>query len=183
MSSHPSMTAFLVLLAAALAAAQSSTPSPAAPSPAPRPCVAAPEHRAFDFWVGEWDVRPADHPERPPSHSRIERIEDGCVIYEQYTTPQGYSGRSFNAYHPEKREWQQFWVDNAGGIHHYRGQAKDGNLYYEAASVALPGEGAPVRLKMTFFNLGKDKVRQFFEKSADGGKTWSKLWDLIYTRR
>ena len=36
---------------------------------------------------------------------------------------------------------------------------------------------------MTFFNLGPDKVRQFFEKSADGGRTWQRSWDLLYTRR
>jgi hypothetical protein len=171
----------LILLLAAGSAAHAQTASPS-PAPPPRPCANAPEHRAFDFWLGEWDVRPAAQPERPPSHSRIEAIEDGCVIYEQYTTPQGYSGRSFNAYDPERKQWQQFWVDNAGGIHHYRGQARDGNLYYEAEGVVLPGELAPVRMKMTFFNLGPDKVRQFFEKSADGGKTWQKSWDLIYTR-
>jgi hypothetical protein len=184
MRAHPAVAfGFLSLLAAAAAAVQAPAPSPPAPAAPPRPCVNAPVHRAFDFWVGEWDVRPSGKPEQPPSHSRIEKIEDGCVIYEQYTTPQGYSGRSFNAYHPEKKEWQQFWVDNTGGIHHYRGQARDGNLYYEAEAVALPGEPVPVRMKMTFLNLGKDKVRQFFEKSSDGGKTWQPSWDLVYTRK
>jgi hypothetical protein len=182
MRSHAAaVCALLALLGHRPATAQTPAPSPSGPPP--RPCANAADHRAFDFWIGEWDVRPAAKPEQPPSHSRIEKIEDGCVILEQYTTPQGYSGRSFNAYDPAKKEWQQFYVDNAGGIHHYRGQAKDGNLYYEAAAVDLPGEKAPVRLKMTFFNLGKDKVRQFFEKSKDGGRTWEKSWDLIYTRR
>jgi hypothetical protein len=181
---HPAYAFGLLSLAAAGAAAvQTPAPSPAVPSPPPRPCASAAPHRSFDFWVGEWDVRPTARPQQPPSHSRIEKIEDGCVIYEQYTTAQGYSGRSFNAYDPDRKDWQQFYVDNAGGIHHYRGQVRDGNLYFEAAAVALPGEAAPVRLKMTFLNLGPDKVRQHFEKSSDGGKTWQPTWDFTYTRK
>jgi hypothetical protein len=162
--------------------AGSQTPS-GAPSSLSRPCVNAPEHRAFDFWLGEWDVRPAAHPERPPSRSRIELVEDGCVLQELYTTPAGYSGRSLNIYDADKARWEQFWVDNQGGLHHYVGQARDGNLYYEAESVRLPSEPAPVRLKMTFFNQGKDRVRQLIEKSTDGGRTYAALWDLIYVRR
>ena len=162
---------------------QLASENPTSSSAPPRPCLSDARYRVFDFWVGEWDVRPTKRPEQPPSQSRIEKIEDGCVIYEQYTTAQGYSGRSFNAYDPERKEWQQFYVDNTGGIHHYRGQAKDGNLYFEAAAVSLPGEAAPVRLKMTFVNQGPDKLRQHFQKSSDGGKTWQPTWDFTYTRR
>lgn len=34
------------------------TPAPAtAQAPPPRPCVSHPAYRAFDFWVGTWDVQ------------------------------------------------------------------------------------------------------------------------------
>jgi hypothetical protein len=148
-----------------------------------RPCVHRPEHRAMDFWVGEWDVRPTGSPDStPPSRSRIELVEDQCVVAEHYTAP-GYSGRSYNLYDVEQKRWEQFWVDNKGGRHHYQGQARDGNIYYEADGVRVVGTPGLVKMKMTFFNQGKDQVRQLGEQSSNGGKTYTVSYDLTYTRR
>jgi hypothetical protein len=176
-------TTFLALLLPGLARAQPPAPSPS-PSPLGRPCEAEPLNRALDFWVGDWDVRPAGAPpSRPPSRSHIERVEDGCVIAEYYTTPQGYSGRSINAYDAAHKRWQQVWMDNQGGVHNYFGEARDGNVYYQADQVYVPGQPKLVKAKMTFFNLGRDQVRQLGEQSTDEGKTWTTAYDLIYTRR
>ena len=174
-----------VLALAARAGAQSAAPTPAAPpKPLGKPCQDAPESRALDFWIGDWDVRPKGAPAgRPPSKSHIERVEDGCVIAEYYTTPQGYSGRSINAYDAVAKRWQQTWMDNQGGVNNYFGQARDGNLYYEADGVYVPGVKKLVKTKMTFFNEGKDQVRQLIEQSEDDGKTYKPAYDLIYTRR
>jgi hypothetical protein len=172
--------AWIVTCVCALAPAAATAAPPVTP-----PCPGRAEHRALDFWVGEWDVRRTGAPETtPPSHSRVELVEDRCVVYESYTTPTGYSGRSFNAYDPEKKRWEQFWVDNMGAIHHYVGQPRDGNMYYEADSVRTQGPGSPLaRVKMTFFDQGKDQVRQLGEQSTDGGKTWTVAYDLTYRRR
>jgi hypothetical protein len=157
----------------------------AAAAPPPPPCPGKAEHRALDFWVGEWDVRRTGAPETtPPSHSRVELVEDQCVVYESYATPAGYSGRSFNAYHPDKKRWEQFWVDNQGALHHYVGQPRDGNMYYEAEGVRTQGPSSPLaRVRMTFFDQGPDQVRQLGEQSTDGGKTWTVAYDLTYRRR
>ncbi|MBV8858050.1 MAG: alpha/beta hydrolase [Acidobacteria bacterium] len=65
------------------ASAQNQAPPAAARAErAQQPCMSAPEHRQFDFWVGEWDVRNARG--RPVGTSRIERVEDGCVIMENW---------------------------------------------------------------------------------------------------
>jgi hypothetical protein len=37
--------------------------------------------------------------------------------------------------------------------------------------------------RMTFHNLGPDKVRQHGENSNDGGKTWTTSFDLEYRRK
>lgn len=148
-----------------------------------RPCAFRPESRQLDFWVGEWDVTQTGAPPGVnASRSRIESVEQGCVIAEFYETPTGYSGRSHNAYDANKKRWEQFWVDNVGGLHHYTGHARDGNMYYEAEFVP-PGATAPAKTRMTFFNLGKDQVRQLGEQSTDGGKTWTVTYDLTYRRR
>ncbi|WP_245917623.1 hypothetical protein [Aureitalea marina] len=41
------------------------------------PCC-TPEHRAFDFWIGEWEVTNPDGSEA--GVNTITRIEDGCVL-------------------------------------------------------------------------------------------------------
>lgn len=150
-----------------------------------RPCAYAAEYRQFDFWVGEWEVRSSTAPPGlPPARSRIELVEDECVIAEHYANAAGYSGRSLNVYDRDTKRWEQFWVDNKGGRHHYVGTGRDGNLYYEADGVRFGGPGAPPgKVKMTFFAQGRDQVRQLIEQSLDGGKTWAVVFDGIYTRR
>jgi uncharacterized protein (TIGR02246 family) len=170
-----------LLLATALLA-----PSAAAqPAANARPCVDAPEYRRFDFWIGDWDVSSAVKPSQgPPALSRIELIEDGCVIFETYRTAGGYSGRSLNSYHPDKQHWEQFWTDNKGAIHHYVGRFQGGKLVYEADGVrATSPSSPPAKARMTFFDQGRDQVRQLGEQSTDGGKTWTTTYDLVYRRR
>jgi hypothetical protein len=39
------------------------------------------------------------------------------------------------------------------------------------------------RRKLTFFNLGPHKVRQFSQRPSDDGKTWSVEYDFTYVRK
>lgn len=68
------------------------------PAPTPvavqAPPCASEAHRAFDFWVGRWEVRARDG--RIVGHNTIQRLMNGCVLHEQYTTPSGYDGESVN---------------------------------------------------------------------------------------
>ncbi len=132
------------VLSAVSAAAQTPTASPSGPpSPPPKPCLTMPESRQLDFWIGDWDVSQTGKPIPPkPSRSRIEPSDDGCVVNELYTTPVGYSGRSLNAYDANKKHWEQFYVDSAGGVNHFIGHGRDGNMYYEGD---FPPAGRPSR--------------------------------------
>ncbi|HYE87943.1 MAG TPA: hypothetical protein VEA16_16380, partial [Vicinamibacterales bacterium] len=126
----------VVLLLTALQAAPSQ-PASATPAPPPAPFdCSAPEFRQFDFWVGEWDVRPnpetmkppagapAPNPNRQPATNVITKIEGDCVIHEHWNDRQGSTGRSFNIYDRVKQQWHQTWVDNRGGLHSYWGGLK-----------------------------------------------------------
>ncbi len=181
---HRAIAPAIVLAFSVEAQAPAPSPSPTS-TPNPRPCAAIAEYRQLDFWIGEWDVSPSVKTnDNPPSRSWIERALDQCVISETYVTPGTYTGRSLNSYNPVKKRWEQFWVDNTGGVHHYLGQSRDGNLYYEAEGLPSGGPGSPIaRVKMTFFNQGSDQVRQLGEQSTDEGKTWTTIYDLIYRRR
>ena len=167
--------------------AQAPAAPPAAPVPLPR--CDRPEHRQFDYWVGEWDVRPAGQPDTTPTPlGNVIRLEDGgCVVTEHWTTPR-MTGRSLNIYDRTRDQWHQTWVDSTGGLHEYWGAADaEGQLVFHGTTpVDGPGnERQTVRL--TFFNLGPDRkaparVRQFSEVLGADGR-WTTNYDLIYTRR
>jgi hypothetical protein len=147
-----------------------------------RPCVYRPEAREFDFWVGEWDVAMGG---ATVGASRIEKMLNDCVILENWTGANGYAGKSFNVYDPDKKRWQQTWVDVTGRITEYYGAVKDGNLHYtsESTTTGPDGKSQHVLGRMTFFNLGGDRVRQLWEQSTDEGRTWTVAFDGLYTRK
>jgi hypothetical protein len=170
-------------------AARGEQPATAAAPPPPLPRCDRPEHRQFDYWVGEWDVRPAGQPESAPTPlGNVVRLEDdGCVVTEHWTTPR-MTGRSVNVFDRTRGQWHQAWVDSTGGLHHYWGQADAaGNLVFLGETPVAAAGNARQTVRLTFFNLGPDRrtpsrVRQFSEVlGADGA--WTTNYDLIYYRR
>jgi hypothetical protein len=65
------------LMAVGAAQAQGQTPACPAPPP-PRPACTTDEHRPFDFWMGEWEVRgPAG---KVAGINRISQAFGGCAL-------------------------------------------------------------------------------------------------------
>lgn len=174
------MTTLPRLLAASLALAVSTPALAQTQPPPPRSCEQDPAFRKFDFWVGDWDVQPTGAPRAPVgASSRVEKILNGCVIFENWEPGPGGAGKSFNIYNSVTKKWEQYWVDATGRITHYIGEFRDdGNLYYEAEQF-----GTTHRIRMTFFNQGPDQVRQLGHITRDGGKTWNVTFDLTYIRK
>jgi hypothetical protein len=142
------------------------------------PCLYRAESRAFDFWVGEWDVVTAQG--LPAGKSSVQLLLDGCALYENWTTNGNGDGKSLNSYNADLRMWQQFWTDQTGRVTEYRtSEWINGSLRYSATQL-LP---ARQLLHMTFTPIDKDLVRQFGESSSDDGKTWKLQYDLYYHRR
>ena len=51
-----------------------------------RPCRHDPRYRAFDYWLGTWDVRPSGAPPTSPASENVVTLEyDGCVVVEHWT--------------------------------------------------------------------------------------------------
>jgi hypothetical protein len=132
----------------------------------------------MDFWIGEWEVESAQG--APAGINKIEVVLDGCIILENWTGRNGYSGKSFNLYHRNTSKWEQIWVDNQGQLTRYEGEAKEGNIYYRSERVNPDGKKVPI--KMTYFPKG-NQLRQLGEVSADGGATWTVEYDLLYKRK
>jgi hypothetical protein len=164
-------------------------PSAAATPPPPLPACDRLEHRQFDFWVGEWDVRPAGQPDTAPTPlGNVVRLEDGgCVVTEHWTTPR-MTGRSVNIFDRTRGQWHQTWVDSTGGLHEYWGAANaEGQLVFHGSTPVAAAGNARQSVRLTFFNLGPDRttpdrVRQFSEVLGADGR-WTTSYDLIYTRR
>ena len=151
-------------------------------TPTPAPCSSNPVYRQFDFWIGEWEAFNVKGAKA--GDSRIERILDSCVILENWTaTQQGYSGKSYNTFNGATGKWQQYWVDNKGGVTEYfDGHYENDKMIVQTANLKQPDGSFKIQ-KMTFYKLTADKVRQHGESSADGGKTWKTDFDLEYRRK
>jgi tetratricopeptide (TPR) repeat protein len=148
-----------------------------------QPCEYNSENRQFDFWIGDWDVSPSNNAGTVVGASHIEKTIGGCVIWENWTSlGNGYFGKSYNIYNASLARWEQFWVDNQGGMMHFYGGLKDGVMDFYTDDMPQP-DGKKLRRHLQFFNLGGDKVRQFSQGSTDGGKTWTVEYDFTYVRK
>lgn len=161
---HSLLFAFVLLTQA--------TPPPASP-------CAAPEFRQFDFWVGDWVVHGPKG--QQVGTNRIEKVEGGCAILENWTNARGVTGRSLNVYRPATMTWTQAWAGSDGLTLILEGRFHDGKMTLEGTSRGPKGERLHDRV--TWSRLNDGKVRQFWEQSADEGKTWSVAFDGTYSRK
>ena len=137
-----------------------------------------PESHQFDFWIGEWTVTTPDG--KPAGSNKIEAIAGHAGLLENWTGVGGGSGKSLNTYNRAKRQWQQFWVGSGGGVLELSGGLGDG-------SMVLSGEhavrGQTMMEKITWTPNPDGSVRQHWEQSADGGKTWTDAFDGLYRKK
>lgn len=143
------------------------------------PCMYSPEARQFGFWVGHWDV--FNPPGQKVGTSVIEQSATGCAIMENWTDAFGGNGRSMNFYDPGTGKWYQYWIGRNGIPTRYSGTFRDGAMRFETDPVQSGNETHIQRL--TFFDLDPNTVRQFAQKSIDGGRTWSVVYDFKYVRK
>ncbi len=146
------------------------------------PCDYRSESRQFDFWVGDWNVV-TTRELTPAGRSHIERAIGNCAIWENWSSlgEPGYVGKSYNVYNADLKRWEQFWVDNQGGMIHFLGGLTDGVMDFHTEAIPQT-DGKTLTRRLRFYNLGADRVRQLGEGSADGGKTWAVEYDFTYQR-
>lgn len=147
------------------------------PAPVPAACMAAP-YRQFDFWIGDWNVTQNG---KVAGTNRIDRILGGCALLENWKGTGGSVGNSLNYYDAARAVWHQTWVDNQGSPLELEGRI-------EGADMVLTGntrdaQGATVINRLTWTPRPDGAVRQHWETSTDGGKSWTTAFDGLYTRR
>lgn len=138
------------------------------------------ERHQFDFWIGHWEVRnPQD---KVVGHSRIESINDGCGISEHWQGSSGSNGVSYNAWDTDSKHWQQFWIDNSGGPTLWLTGGIDHGRMVLAGTQTNPKTGKPQLQRITWTPNTDGSVRQHWEQSDDGGKTWPTSFDGLYRK-
>jgi ketosteroid isomerase-like protein len=139
----------------------------------------SPAHRAFDFWIGDWDVLDVGSTQRT-AHVIVEPILDGCVLHEIYEDAKGLRGESFTSYDPSRGGvWQQTWVTNRGQLVIIHGSQRDRQFVFSGSVATATGEDL---VRATWAPVG-DAVRETADTSSDGGRTWQRWFDLMFQKR
>src|SRR5205807_1248050 len=99
-----------------------------------------------------WRMERRDDTGRTPAGtSKIELVLDDCVVLENWTSlGVPYSGKSYNTYNASLKRWEQFWVDNVGGMIYFYGGLKDGVMDYYTDEVPQP-DGTKLKRHLQFF--------------------------------
>jgi steroid delta-isomerase-like uncharacterized protein len=154
---------------------QTQAPSPSSPPP-PR-CDSA-EHRQFDFWLGEWEVATPDG--KPAGRNTITRELNGCVLRERWRGAGGMNGESFNIWDRQSKRWHQTWVSDTGML-----LLLDGGVQSNGGMQMRAMSGPPdqrVTNRITWSPAADGGLRQQWEVSADGGRSWKTVFDGRYRR-
>ncbi len=167
-----------VLVGLAPAAQAQSKKKPAPPATQRTGACASAAHRQFDFWLGDWDVSSPQG--APAGTNRVERILDGCALQEHWEASDGSKGTSLSSYDAVTRRWRQTFVDDTGQVLVLEGEFKDGKMVLQGEKTMGRQKSALQRIS---WQLLADKVRQRWDISQDDGKTWSVLFEGVYTRK
>ncbi len=177
---HPKLlsTAPAVTLLALLSAVTLLAQTPTSPAPLPSP---PPINHEFDFWLGEWQVTTPDG--KAAGTSRIESVAEGHGLLENWTgdpAAGGGNGKSLNCYNLGTRQWQQFWIGSRGGVLELAGGLHDGSMVLSGSHTV---RGQSLLERITWTPKADGTVRQFWEQSRDGGKSWQPVFDGLYRKK
>jgi Protein of unknown function (DUF1579) len=173
---------WLVLLGLTAVAQQPAQTAPAATAQ-PSGC-SSPEASQLDFWVGQWELTwPGAKPGQVQhGTNNVRKLLDGCVVQENFDggAAMPLRGMSLSMWNARTSKWQQTWVDNSGSYLDLVGEFSGGQmtLSREATNKA----GKKIQQRMVFKDISRDQFNWVWESSQDGGKTWTVLWPIHYTR-
>ena len=144
-----------------------------------RPSIscATPEFRQFDFFAGDWDTYDVADPSKVVARNRVTVVLDGCAVREVYEQNDGLVGESLSIYDAARRGWHQSWVTNRGGLLLLNGGLEGERMVLTGPNRAA--DGMPALLRGVWWKDGKN-VREKAERSANGGKTWTPVFDIVF---
>ncbi|MDX1315011.1 MAG: hypothetical protein R3356_05865, partial [Eudoraea sp.] len=146
-----------------------------------KPCACCTEeHKAFDFWEGDWEVYLPDG--SVAGHNTITKIQDKCALEENWTSAKGgFTGTSFNFYNQTSGKWEQLWIDNAGTQLKLYGNRKGNQMVL--ASEPFKGQDGDMYVNRITWTANDDgTVRQHWE-ILKGDTVVQVAFDGLYKKR
>lgn len=140
----------------------------------------------FDFWIGEWDLTwDSNDGNTGKGTNKIIKILDGKVIQENFVATEGsikgFKGTSISVYNPNSKSWHQAWADSQGGYFNFIGERDGDNKIFK--TIPKKQEEKEIILRMVFYDITDNSLTWDWERSEDGGKTWSLRWRINYKRK
>jgi hypothetical protein len=142
-------------------------------------CAASAQSRQLYYWLGDWVVSYSGAPRG--SSSKVHLALDKCLFVENWQDGNGHKGENFLAFGADDQSWRALFADNRGRLHIFtEGKVAGGSAEFLGPSRGPNGESILNRLKLVRVN--KNSLEQTWEKSADGGLTWTSDFMLAYSR-
>lgn len=154
---------------------------PAQDAPPQRQGCVDQRHRQFDFWLGHWEVFLPDGSKA--GENRIESIASGCALRESWVGRGGFTGSSLNSFDQSDGMWHQTWVDSSGGRLVLRGSLEGAAMVLSSTSPHPKKANISLTQRISWTPGSDGSVRQLWQTSEDGGKTWTTAFDGRYVRK
>lgn len=145
------------------------------------PCACCtPQHRQFDFWLGEWMV--FDTAGKKLGENSIVKLEDQCILSEHWRGNGGGTGRSFNYFDPADSTWNQLWLDKQGTILKLKGRAEVNSMILKSDWIQGQGNGKFYN-RITWRKNEDESVLQLWEIMGPSDVVMSVAFKGIYKRK
>jgi len=133
---------------------------------------------ALDFWIGDWTVSwPGG-----TGTNQIRRILNDRVVeevFECHGEDGSLYGRSHSVIDAADGRWKQTWVDSSGAYLDFVGIPVDGRISFQRSALENDHD---VLQRMVWLDVRGDSFRWEWQRSVDGGVTWTVSWPLTYQR-
>jgi hypothetical protein len=140
------------------------------------PQCRTPEHRQFDFWIGDWDAYDLSDTAKAVARVQVTSTMDGCALREVYAQQDGLNGESFSLWDASRGRWHQSWVTNRGALLLLEGRLEGGRMVLTAPEWKT--DGSSTLLRGMWWRDGAN-VRHKADRSTDGGRTWTPVWAMV----
>ncbi len=138
------------------------------------------DHSKFDFWVGDWIVY--DTIGNKVGENQILKLEDNCLINENWKGETGGSGKSYNYFDSTDSTWNQVWIDNQGSNLVLKGRAEGNKMILQSRLV----QGMKIDWysnRITWTKNEDNSVTQLWEILDKNDKLLSVAFIGIYKKR
>ena len=137
---------------------------------------ATPEYRAMDFRIGHFTGQTADG--LPAGMSDVEAVLSGCALIEEWQGAVSGKGIAFFYRSRQEDRWHLNYVNDDGETLELSGLA-------DAEGVTFSGMGSFYGYsglqRIRWQREPGDAVRQLWQLSQDGGKTWTSVVEIVLT--